>query len=198
MSQSTHVSFPTVRGAGLAVLLAVGATACSGASGAPEPEGPAVLTLSSPDRADDGTLPEWATATVMSFCAGENRSPRLEWAGVPEGTASFALTLVDATNPDYVHWVVTGIDAPARAVESAADGAVAEGTVGWNFLAPGVYRGPCAVDHTYSFTLYALDDEIEGSERTTHDDLIELVDGHVLATATLDVRPAAADRSAAG
>jgi len=152
---------------------------------------PAVLELSSPDLDGDGRLPEWATATVMSFCAGENRSPRLEWTGVPEGVESFALTLVDATEPEFVHWVVTGIDAETRAVESTPAGTISEGVVGWNFLSPGAYRGPCVEDHTYTFTLYALGIELVGSAHTTREDLLGWIEGHVLASASLDVRRAA-------
>ena len=192
-----------LRAALLGAVVVLGATGCASPTGAqdvpaspsagahaPEPEAASELSLSSPDLGPDGRLPEWATATVMSFCAGENRSPRLEWAGVPQGTRSFALLLQDSTEPEYVHWVVTGLGAEQRALEPAEQGLVKEGVLGWNFLAPGSYRGPCVEDHTYTFTLFALDEEYEGTARTTREELLEDIEGHVLAEASLDVQAA--------
>jgi len=167
--------------------IAVASSAEPATEAAPEPP---ELSLSSPDLGPDGRLPEWATASVMSFCAGENRSPRLEWAGVPEGTQSFALTLHDKTEPEYVHLVLTGLDGELRSLEPAEQGLVTEGVLGWNLLAPGSYRGPCVEDHTYTFTLLALDLEYEGSARTTREELLGAVEGHVLAEASLEVQAA--------
>jgi Raf kinase inhibitor-like YbhB/YbcL family protein len=53
-------------------------------------------------------------------CEGDDISPPLRWAGVPEGTRSLALIADDPDAPDpaapqrvYVHWVLYGIPASA-------------------------------------------------------------------------------------
>jgi len=99
-------------------------------------------------------------------CSGENISPELEWKGAPEGTMSFAITVMD---PDakkaggWRHWTVINIPKEA--------GGLMEGASGNNGLPKGAkelkndfnqlhYGGPCPPrgdkPHRYVFTLYAL------------------------------------------
>jgi len=76
-----------------------------------------VLTLTSPQIQDDGTLAvknACADKQVSPNCVGENVSPPLQWSGVPEGTKSFALLLIDPEGraPAGVnHMVLYGIPA---------------------------------------------------------------------------------------
>src|SRR5471032_28409 len=47
-------------------------------------------------------------------CVGQNVSPELHWSGAPEGTKSFALTMVDPEGRSGLgvhHWVAYGIPA---------------------------------------------------------------------------------------
>ena len=169
------------------VLLASAALLVGCAASAPA--GP--LALASPDLASDGTLPAWATNTVGGYCTGENRSPELAWTGAPAGTESFALTLTDPANPEFTHWVVTAIPSDTTGVPSAPGGEIGVGATGASWKGDGQYAGLCLEGNPYVYTLYALDIEVEGDASTSLEQLVELIDGHVLESAELEVLPAA-------
>ncbi len=114
-----------------------------------------VLTLTAP-WADGETIP----ATYR--CVGPEASPEISWTGVPEGTKSLALVLIDEDAPDYTHWVVANIDPSTTALlagsvdPNAVQAKNSAGTVG--------YSGPCPPEgesHAYSLSLYALDQVLE-------------------------------------
>lgn len=161
-------------------------TGCAPEAPIGDPTG-ADFALSSPDLDAEGRLPAWATNTAGSFCSGENRSPELRWSGAPQGTAGYALTMTDPANPSYVHWVLTGLPGDATGVPSAPGGATGIGVTGTSWRGAGYYAGVCLPDNPYRYTVYALDTEITGRTTTTLDALLEQLEGHVLATATLDV-----------
>ncbi|ADG76045.1 PEBP family protein [Cellulomonas flavigena DSM 20109] len=154
-------------------------------------QSPAPLVLTSPDLDADGALPPWASGVYSTVCDGENRSPALAWEGGPDDVASYLLTLTDPAHPDYVHWVVTGIPGDVDGVKQGEQGEIGVGVAGRSYRGDGLYAGPCVPGNTYVYTLYALDEAIEGDASTTLDDALALVDGHVLAEATLDVTPTA-------
>jgi len=116
------------------------------------------FTLTSSAFADNQPIPRKYT------CQGDGVSPELTWDGMPEGTKSMALLVVD---PDagleggFTHWVLTGIDPSAGTL---AEGSVA-GTPGANSSGDTGYAGPCPPSgtHHYVFTLYALPAPIEGT-----------------------------------
>ena len=111
----------------------------------------------------------------------ENVPPQLGWLGAPPETESFLLALVDI-HPDaqgHVHWVVDRIPAPVGEIPPG-------GPVAGRELTP--YTGPCppSGSHEYVFRLYALAGPApELPPTATLDDALDLLDGHVLATATL-------------
>ena len=145
------------------------------------------LVLSAPELDADGYLPDSARGNLEQYCAdGDNVSPLLEWTGVPEGTESFILLMTDPHYSSYDHWVVTGIPGDATELTAAADGLVEVGVVGTNSRGPGDYVGPCRSDSPYRYTLYALDAEIAGTPETTLDEATALMDGHVLAKASVE------------
>src|SRR6516164_10409177 len=79
-----------------------------------------VLVLSSPQIEDNGTLAvknACADKQRSPNCVGQNLSPPLAWSGMPEGTKSFALLLLDPEGraPAGVsHMVVYGIPADVK------------------------------------------------------------------------------------
>src|SRR5258707_6824913 len=97
-------------------------------------------------------------------CVGENVSPQLSWSGAPEGTKSFALTMVDPEGRGGLgvfHWVSYGI--PAN-VTSFAEGEVSKASDkyvgGKSTQGVGNYSGPCTppgTPHHYTFVVIATD-----------------------------------------
>jgi Raf kinase inhibitor-like YbhB/YbcL family protein len=84
-----------------------------------------------------------------------NVSPSLEWEDVPEGTRSFALTLVDidSTARDYVHWLVADISPKISWLPEAVSG---DRTSAFNEIKPYIGPFPQFGTHDYEFTVYAL------------------------------------------
>jgi Raf kinase inhibitor-like YbhB/YbcL family protein len=174
--------FPFRRAAVAGSLLAVLAL-CACAPAAEQRE----FELSSPEIDADGYLPDSARGNVEAYCGdGDNVSPTLQWVNAPEGTESYVLLMTDPSYPSYDHWVVTAIPGDVTSIAAAADGAIDVGVVGTNSRGAGDYVGPCQPDSAYLYTLYALDTTIDGDPSITLDDAVELIDGHVLAEASLE------------
>jgi Raf kinase inhibitor-like YbhB/YbcL family protein len=153
------------------------------------------FTLSSPDFEQGETLPAWARA---GDAGGEDRSPALAWAGAPEGTRSFVLTVFDPDAPratGWWHWVVCDVPAsvdalPANAGDPDAGllpaGAVThpneEGNARYNGAGPPRGHGP----HRYVFTLSALDVErLDVPAQATGATVERAMKGHVVSSAQL-------------
>lgn len=112
------------------------------------PEG-ADLSLTSAAFDDDGPLPDRFT------CTGAGGSPPLTWSGVPEGTSSLALLVVDPDAPvedGFTHWSLAGIDPEPGGVAEGEEPAGGAGQA-W------VPACPPTGEHRYVFTLYAFDDD---------------------------------------
>ena len=148
------------------------------------------LTLTSPAFSHGGAIPRANT------CEGEDRSPPLEWSGVPDGTKSFALVVDDPDAPDprapkrtYVHWLVYDIPGDARALPEAASSRKlpAGGRELPNDFGRERYGGPCPPvgRHRYFHKLYALDVSLGELSDRTKAGLLKAVEGHVLAQAEL-------------
>ena len=120
-------------------------------------------------------------------CDGQNFSPPLQIAGIPEGTQSLALIVDDPDAPrgDWVHWLLWNINpsvneiaenkAPAGAVEGTTD----FGRTGWG--------GPCppSGSHRYFFKIYALNGLLDLAPSAMKSDLETAMRGSILATAEL-------------
>src|SRR5499427_10450532 len=97
-------------------------------------------------------------------CVGDNVSPQLSWSGAPDGTKSFAFTMVDPEGRGGLgvfHWVAYGI--PAN-VTSFAEGEVskefAKYVGGKSTQGVGNFSGPCTppgTPHHYTFVVIATD-----------------------------------------
>ena len=126
----------------------------------------AKFTLTSPDFADGGTVPDAQIFNGMGFKGG-NVSPALAWSGAPAGTRSFALMVHDPDAPTgsgWWHWVVYNIPSGTSSLSSGAgdprknllpggaiQGRTDFGTVGYGGPAP-----PPGPKHNYHFRLHAL------------------------------------------
>jgi Raf kinase inhibitor-like YbhB/YbcL family protein len=147
------------------------------------------LTLTSSAFRPSGKIPSKYT------CEGEDVSPPLAIAGVPQGTKSLAFILDDPDAPDpkapklvWVHWVVFDLPPGTQSLpENAGSGALPKGAVaGINDWKRTSYGGPCPPigRHRYFHKLYALDTTLP-AKPVTKAQLEAAMKGHVLATAEL-------------
>jgi Raf kinase inhibitor-like YbhB/YbcL family protein len=123
-------------------------------------------------------------------CHGKDVALTLYWSGVPAGTRSFALTMVD---PDvtqipggFVHWVAYNIPAKARTIGPKVRYKYSMGTMGAGVIG---YFGPCpplhAAAHHYHLTLYAVSVAHLAGKHLTRAKLEAALAGRVLGTAKL-------------
>lgn len=146
------------------------------------------MQLHSGDFVAGGVIP---SPLMAKDCSGDNHSPSLIWSGAPAATKSFALIVHDPDAPvagGFYHWVL--FDIPASTTEISGDAALPKSEVGVISTGKAEYYGPCPPPgpaHHYHFKLYALDVASVGA--TAPVDAIalkKLIQGHVLATATLE------------
>ena len=126
-------------------------------------------------------------------CDGENLSPSLQWEDAPVATKSFALISDDPDAPmgTWVHWVVYDIPPTAHQFSEGipSSATISDGSKQGitDFGRPG-YGGPCpphGKPHRYYFKLYALDTMLNLPLKQTKTDLVQAMQGHILATAKL-------------
>jgi Raf kinase inhibitor-like YbhB/YbcL family protein len=126
-------------------------------------------------------------------CVGDNVSPQLSWSGVPDGTKSFALTMVDPEGRaglGVFHWVAYGI--PAN-VTSFAEGEVSKESDkyvgGKSTQGVGFFSGPCTPPgspHHYTYMVIATDLEAkELPAGLTLPELMTKLNGHTKGAAGL-------------
>ena len=144
--------------------------------------------LKSSEFEDNGQLAVKNAGNIKSNpnCVGENISPPLAWSNPPEGTKSYAMTMVDPeglAGLGVVHWVGYGIPA---SVSSFAEGEISKlsdhyiGGKSTPNLA--TYMGPCTPPgdwHHYTFTLIATDLRPQAlPPGLTRDELLAALRGH--------------------
>ncbi len=148
---------------------------------------PAEMTLYGP-WLDGESIP------VAHTCDGS--WPPLSWTGVPDGTVSLALVVLDTsdTTVDAVgraHWIVTNIEPTIVSIASGAlpAGAVVAANAFGSDAAPELaWRAPCppaAEMHTYVFELHALDQIVELPPETPAGEMVRAIDFATIATASL-------------
>lgn len=155
------------------------------------------FTLTSPDFDGGALLPMWARSGIAG-AGGEDRSPALHWAGAPESTQSFALTMYDPDAPTgsgWWHWAVHGIPASADALPQNAGDPDARLLPAGAVTLPNEIRlarylgaAPPAGhgDHRYYFVLSALAvDALEVPEDATPAYLGFVLRDHIIARAVL-------------
>ena len=125
-------------------------------------------------------------------CDGQDISPPLSWSDPPQGTEPFALICDDPDAPvgTWVHWVLFNIPANRRSLpenvpaqNQLSDGSL-HGRNSWRRLD---YGGPCPPGgtHRYFFRLYALDTTLQLKAGATRKNLLNAMEGHILAQAEL-------------
>ncbi|ANG65954.1 YbhB/YbcL family Raf kinase inhibitor-like protein [Chlamydia gallinacea] len=124
-------------------------------------------------------------------CQGLDISPPLIFSEVPSEAKSLALLVEDPDVPSYVrkdglwiHWIVYNL---SPSITNLAEGANIFAVQGLNTSGSVGYQGPCPPDkkHRYFFYLYALDVILPEEENVTKEQLLEVMEGHVLETAEL-------------
>ncbi len=121
-------------------------------------------------------------------CDGQDSSPPLQWTDPPAGTRSFTLIMDDPDAPAGVwdHWLLFNLPADTRSLaEQATPPAGSRG--GRNSWGRTGYGGPCPPrgTHRYFFKLYALDTSLELAAGATKKELLQAMEGHLLAQAEL-------------
>ena len=137
-------------------------------------------------------------------CSEEDISVPITWSEAPEGTVSMAVVAESDQNPGapWSHWVLWGVPADAGGLaegvekthEVASIGPTArQGTnddknIGWNGPCPPevrhVWSGGGALENPvkkYTFRVFALNAEITLGPEATKDDLLEAIDGKIVA-----------------
>lgn len=148
----------------------------------PTPQG---FTLNSSVFAPSGAIPAKYT------CSDQNISPPLAWGEPPANTQSFALIVEDPDAGGYVHWVIYNIPATARGLAEAlpqdellpdgsSQGQGSDGAQG--------YFGPCppSGNHRYTFTLYALDTQLQLEPPIRRLKVATAMKDHILAQTSLE------------
>lgn len=129
-------------------------------------------------------------------CDGANISPPLSWTGMPAGTESFAIICddPDAAHAAWVHWVIFNLSGNATGLpeglptERKIDSDAHQGLNSGKKIG---YSGPCpppGPPHRYVFTLYALDTRLDLIGDPTKEQLLRMMQGHILAEARIMAR----------
>ncbi|QBI18257.1 YbhB/YbcL family Raf kinase inhibitor-like protein [Egibacter rhizosphaerae] len=148
----------------------------------------AAFRLTSPAFDDAGPIPDAHTGW------GEDRSPPLQWEGVPEGTQELVLVCEDPDADEGVltHWLAYGIPPdvdglPEGLPRSAVIQEPVEVVQGLNEFGEVGYVGPQREEaedrgpHRYFFRLHALDVELlDVPPGVTREELRASAKGHVI------------------
>lgn len=125
-------------------------------------------------------------------CDGADMSPPLTWSGVPDNAQSLAIMVEDPDAPvkDWTHWLI--YDLPPSLTKLPA-GIIAGreflvgGAQGLNDFKKQGYGGPCppSGEHRYVFKLYALDTKLHLEAGASKQELLQGMQGHILAEGSL-------------
>lgn len=136
------------------------------------------ISISSPAFDHGGKIPDKHTAN------GDDVSPELRFANVPDGTQQLAVICHDPDAPltyGFTHWVVYGIPA---GTDSIPEGGGSDFTEGQNNFGNQGYGGPAPPPghdtHYYYFHIYALDSEVDAGPGLTREELLEKIDDHII------------------
>ena len=121
-------------------------------------------------------------------CDGQDISPPLRWSEPPAGTQSLALIMDDPDAPIGIwdHWLLFNLPAETRNLPEQAvlPAGSLDGRNSWGRTG---YGGPCPPGgtHRYFFKLYALDVTLTLAAGAEKEQLLQAMEGHILAQAEL-------------
>lgn len=141
------------------------------------------------------------TIPVRYSGEGKDISPPLEWSKIPDGVKQFAMICEDpdahaqpSLESTFVHWLIYNIPADVLTLPEnlgasenillpfkANQGMNSFGKIGFSGPMPPVGAG----FHHYIFTLCALGEVLDLEAGMLKNQLLEAIDGHVVATAKL-------------
>jgi Raf kinase inhibitor-like YbhB/YbcL family protein len=163
---------------------AIGTMTAQEKKGPPRPQ----FRLTTSAWSDGGQIP------VKNGCSAQPSgvSPALEWANIPDNTATFVLIMHDSDVAmrrgvdDVLHWMLWNIPAATHQLPEAvpANAQLADGTQqGKNVRGANAYQPPCPpppTTHHYSIELFALDQKLNLPAEASRADVLKAMDGHVL------------------
>ncbi len=159
------------------ILMAVPLSGCALENG--DLWAPDRLTVTSPTIQNEGEFPQ------QHACDGADRSPGLSVGDLPPGTQTVAVVLKDVSgNAPSVGWVMWNVPTGPTYVDIPEDRTPHQADVGTNSEGTMAYAGPCppaGQEHTYRFTVYAVDRALNLDSGSTWDALEEHLQGRVIA-----------------
>jgi Raf kinase inhibitor-like YbhB/YbcL family protein len=167
------------------LLIFLSATGCGGASAPDVDPSRMTIRLTSPAFSEGGLIPKQYT------CDGADKSPPLEWSGVPTSARALALVCEDPDAPvgTFSHWVIHDLPPESTKLD---EGVISEtgplaGHQGKNDFGRVGYGGPCPPGgtHRYIFRLYALDTLLNLGSAASRATVLKAVEGHILAEGRL-------------
>ena len=180
-----------------AMVMAQAPAGAAGKGGPPPPR--LVLSVTTTAWPDGGEVP------MRNAGRGENKSPAFEFhwtlgpnpAAAPDTLQTYAVIFHDVENSsmkttvDTLHWSAFNIPGTAKGLPGGlGEGDLPDGTRNGPGIAAGrgtpVYFGPGAGPgpfHHYVFEFYALDTKLDLPAKTTRDELLKAMDGHVIGKA---------------
>ena len=151
----------------------------------------APMTLTSPAFNDNADIP------AVHTCEGKDQSFPLAIANIPAAAKSLAVIVHDPDAPDpkaprpdgWTHWVLYNLPASTTALTPGIAAAeLPKGTLqGKNDWKKTGFRGPCPPigKHRYVTTVFALDSALPDLKEPDRKALLQAMEKHVLAQATL-------------
>ena len=122
----------------------------------PTTSGGGTFTLTSTALLNGGAIPTKHASTGIT--GGQNLSIPLAWTNKPSGTQSFALSMVDISASNFVHWLITNIPSSTTSLSEGISNTLYTQytndalTIGYFGPEPPAMTGT----HTYVITIYAL------------------------------------------